>query len=76
MMENGMVGFNPYSIGSYFGSEKTEDINQLWTMSFNPYSIGSYFGRIMLKSLFLSNPLVSILILLEVTLEDSVTNTL
>ena len=67
--------FNPYSNGSYSGSIMVSRSTGRRFRSFNPYSNGSYSGRKILGRSCLRRPRVSILILMEVTLEASVLST-
>ena len=70
MMIYSIISFNPYSNGSYSGSSFLLFQALYCAMSFNPYSNGSYSGRQVGRRRGARNVPVSILILMEVTLED------
>ena len=64
------ISFNPYSNGSYSGSTTPKILLISVPSCFNPYSNGSYSGSRDIHRLKVSVLIVSILILMEVTLED------
>ncbi len=64
------MGFNPYFVGDESGSS-TPEISVLVIFCFNPYFVGDESGSISATQSQVTKTLVSILILLEMSLEDS-----